>query len=83
MDTTTKIVMGVLLLLSMMAMPLAEAQYAPNRVTASGSGSSGPSVMRSVLDPQLEFGPGPTDLQQVRICSRVLSRSCAHKARDR
>ena len=46
--------MGALLLLSMMAMPLAEAQHAPN----------GASMFRSVLDPQLEFGP--TDLQQVR-----------------
>jgi hypothetical protein len=61
--------MGVLLVLSMMAMPLAEAQYAPNRVTASGSGSSGASVFRSVLDPQLEFGP--TDLQQVRMLTRT------------
>ena len=48
--------MGALLLLSMMslmAMPLVEAQLAPN----------GASMFRSVLDPQLESGP--TDLQQV------------------
>ena len=58
--------MGALVLLSMMAMPLADVQYAPNRVAASsGPVSSGASVFRSVLDPQLEFGP--TDLQQVRI----------------
>ena len=64
--------MGALLLLSMMAMPLADVQYAPNRVAASsGPVSSGASVFRSVLDPQLEFGP--TDLQPVRLYSRVVS----------
>ncbi len=52
--------MGALVLLSMMAMSLAEAQYGPNRVAASGPVSSRASVFRSVLDPQLEFGPtGP------------------------
>ena len=54
----------------MMAMPLAEAQYGPNCLAAFGPVSSGVSMFRSVLDPQLEFGP--TDLQQVRICSRVV-----------
>ena len=68
--------MGALLLLSMMAVPLAEAQYAPSRVATSRPVSSGASVFRSVLDPQLEFGP--TDMQPVRICSRVVSRPCAY-----
>jgi hypothetical protein len=62
--------MGALLLLSMMAMPLAEAQHAPIRVAAFRPVSSGASMFRFVLDPQLEFGP--TNLQQVRL---MLTRS--------
>jgi hypothetical protein len=74
--------MGVLLLLSMMAMPLAEAQYAPNRaLRLLVRFTSGASMLRSVLEGgQLEFGP--TDLKQVRICSRVVSRPCAYEAWD-
>ena len=71
--------MGALLLLSMMAMPLAEAQYGPNCVAAFGPVSSGVSMFRSVLDPQLELGP--TDLQQVR--RHMIAHSFhTHTARD-
>jgi hypothetical protein len=57
-----------------------EAQDARNRVTAFGRASSDASTFRSVPDPQFEFGP--TDLQQVRIRSRVAFRPCEYNARE-
>jgi hypothetical protein len=60
--------MGALLMLALMAIPLSEAQYAPDGTAALVRFLESSHMFRSVLEPQSDFGP--TEPQEVRTCTR-------------